>query len=92
MVLTPRPFRRQAGLPLRSFPCLLAACLVVALVAPGSASAQTAARKALINGDTVVGSPSQEEQIATDLGLAVTVVDDSTWRPIRPLISASTTC
>jgi len=66
----------------RSFPCALAACLVAALAAPGSASAQAPARKALINADTVAGgqdSPSQEEAIATALGFAVTVVSDETW-------------
>jgi hypothetical protein len=42
-------------------------------------TAQAAVPKALINASTVVGSPSQEEQIATAMGFAVTVVDDATW-------------
>ena len=45
----------------------------------GATAAQAAVPKALINASTVVGSPSQEEQIATALGFAVTVVDDGTW-------------
>src|SRR2546430_15839895 len=35
--------------------------------------------KALINGDTVSGSPSIEEQQATALGFSVTVVSGATW-------------
>lgn len=45
----------------------------------GGVRAAVAGRTALINGATVSGSPSQEEQIATALGLTVTVVDDTTW-------------
>jgi len=51
--------------------------LVVVMVSAGGADA--AAPKALIDGDTVSGSPSQEEAIATSLGYAVTVVSDATW-------------
>lgn len=45
----------------------------------GGGVGAAAGRTALINGATVTGSPSQEEQIATALGLTVTVVDDTTW-------------
>jgi hypothetical protein len=41
--------------------------------------ANAAPKKALINGDTVVGSPSQEEAIATAAGFTVTVVSDAIW-------------
>jgi hypothetical protein len=53
--------------------------LVIGLIATVPAAAAT--RKALINGDTVssFGGPSQEEAIATNLGFAVTVVDDTIW-------------
>jgi len=77
MALTPHLLRS-----LRSFLGVLAACLVAALVAPGSASAQAPARKALINGATVMGSPgfpSLEEQAATAQGYAVTVVTQAVW-------------
>lgn len=57
-----------------SFACAL---LVAGSLSMGSASG--ASRKALIDGDTVSGSPSQEEAIATTQGYAVTVVDDATW-------------
>jgi hypothetical protein len=60
---------------------LLALFMPVALVlgAIGAPSAAAVVRMALINGDTVSGSPSQEEAIATALGFAVTVVSDATW-------------
>ncbi|MEO8625836.1 MAG: hypothetical protein ABI452_03975, partial [Candidatus Limnocylindrales bacterium] len=45
----------------------------------GAPSVAAAPAKALINGDTVSGSPSQEEAIATAAGFDVTVVDDATW-------------
>jgi hypothetical protein len=45
----------------------------------GTTSAGAVPRQALVNAATVSGSPSQEEQIATGLGFAVTVVDDATW-------------
>ncbi len=41
--------------------------------------AQAAAPKALINGDTVSGSPSAEETAAVSAGFAVTVVSGATW-------------
>jgi hypothetical protein len=41
--------------------------------------ANAAPRTALINESTVSGSPSQEEQIATAAGFAVTVVSDAAW-------------
>jgi hypothetical protein len=65
--------------PTRAIAIVLAAALVatVLVLTAGPASAVTG--EALINGDTVVGSPSQEEQIATALGLTVTVVPDATW-------------
>ncbi|MEP6625339.1 MAG: hypothetical protein ABJC79_12910 [Acidimicrobiia bacterium] len=47
--------------------------------APGDVRAAAVSRTALINGASVTGAPSQEEQIATALGLTVTVVDDTTW-------------
>src|SRR4051812_9710009 len=53
------------------------AVLVIGLF--GSAPVSAAARQALIDGATVVESPSQEEQIATAAGFNVTVVDDATW-------------
>ncbi len=56
---------------------LIAALLGTLLGSTTQAGA--AARKALINGATVVGAPSQEEQIASALGFDVTVVDDATW-------------
>ncbi|MGZ6935455.1 MAG: hypothetical protein ACXVJH_14685, partial [Acidimicrobiia bacterium] len=45
----------------------------------GGAVGAAATRTALINSDSVFGSPSQEEAIATSLGLTVTLVDDATW-------------
>jgi hypothetical protein len=51
----------------------------VSLVTGDTPAAQAATPMALINGDTVSGSPSQEEQIATAQGLLVTVVPDSVW-------------
>lgn len=61
---------------------LLAYFMSVALVLGAIGAPPVAAvvvRMALINGDTVSGSPSQEEAIATALGFAVTVVSDATW-------------
>ncbi len=60
---------------------ILALLMPVAfMVAPvGASPAAAAGRTALINGDTVTGSPSQEEQIAAAQGFTVTVVDDATW-------------
>ncbi len=52
-----------------------------AVATPGSGGTVSAAvgGTALVNGDSVSGPSSQEEQIATALGLTVTVVDDATW-------------
>lgn len=44
-----------------------------------AATVVAVAPKALIHGDTVVGSPSLEETAAVTAGFAVTVVDDTTW-------------
>jgi hypothetical protein len=59
--------------------CLALICTSAGVLLGGATAAQAAAPKALINASTVVGSPSQEEQIATASGFAVTVVDDATW-------------
>jgi uncharacterized repeat protein (TIGR02543 family) len=59
--------------------CLAVICTSAGVLLGGATAAQAAAPKALINASTVVGSPSQEEQIATALGFAVTVVNDATW-------------
>jgi hypothetical protein len=45
----------------------------------GSRLVSAAPRLALINGDSVSGAPSQEEQIAAAAGFTVTVVPDTTW-------------
>jgi hypothetical protein len=68
----------------RSFLCLLAACLIAALIAPAEGSAQPSGRRALINGATVVSAPapattSLEQQAATAAGFAVTIVPQATW-------------
>lgn len=49
----------------------------------GSSALAAATRTALINGNSVSGSPSQEEQIAAALGLTVTVVPDATWATMK---------
>jgi uncharacterized repeat protein (TIGR02543 family) len=59
--------------------CLAVICTSAGVLLGSATAAQAAAPKALINASTVVGSPSQEEQIATALGFAVTVVNDATW-------------
>jgi hypothetical protein len=51
--------------------------VIMGVIAPASVGAVSP--KALINGATVDGSPSQEEAIATAQGFVVTVVDDATW-------------
>jgi len=52
----------------------------VAAIAAGLASpAAAVSGTALINADTVTGSASVEETVATNLGLSVTVVNGSTW-------------
>jgi len=56
---------------------LATATLLASLGVAGVADA--APRTALINGDTVYGAPSQEEDIAAAAGFTVTVVDDATW-------------
>jgi hypothetical protein len=71
MVFTPRSARFVLG--------VLAVSLATVLGSPDRAAAQAPARKALINSETVEGSPSQEEEIATALGFAVTLVSDTTW-------------
>jgi hypothetical protein len=53
--------------------------MAIALLAPGLGAAQPTGRTALINGDTVSGAPSLEEQAAVAAGLTVTVVPQSTW-------------
>src|SRR2546423_62555 len=55
---------------------LLALSPVSPLLAP---AAHAAAPKALINGDTVSGSPSVEEQEATALGFDVHVATGAEW-------------
>ena len=49
------------------------------LVIAGSANALPPPKTALINGATVSGSPSQEENFATTAGFTVTVVSDAAW-------------
>jgi hypothetical protein len=49
--------------------------LATGLASPAAAVSGTA----LVNGDTVTGSPSVEQTMATSLGLSVTVVSGSTW-------------
>ena len=66
------PVRRLIG-------STLSVALVAAVIVLGITPASAVTRKALINGATVSGSPSQEEQIATAAGFMVTVIDDATW-------------
>ena len=57
----------------------LVALAIVGILFVAGGVGNAAAPKALINADTVFGSPSQEEAIATAAGFAVTVVSDATW-------------
>ena len=67
--------------PLRKWLSLAVLALITSsgVFVGGNVAAQAATPKALINAATVVGSPSQEEAIATAAGFAVTVIDDATW-------------
>jgi hypothetical protein len=57
--------------------CAMLAAVAMAMIA--SPPARAAAPKALINADTVSGSPSLEETQATNLGFSVDVVSGATW-------------
>jgi hypothetical protein len=72
-------FRRGRAGSVRRLAVVLASALVASVLVFATGSASAVTRKALINADTVVGSPSQEEAIATAQGFAVTVIDDATW-------------
>jgi hypothetical protein len=72
--------------------CLAVICTSGGVLLGGATAAHAAAPKALINANTVVGSPSQEEQIATALGFAVTLVSDATWSTLTAADFGRTTC
>ena len=58
---------------------MFASAMVATTATSSSGVANAAAPRALINASTVSGAPSQEEDIATDLGYDVTVVSDAVW-------------
>ena len=60
---------------------LVSAALPASLIfgSIGAPSAAAAVRTALIDGATVTGSPSLEEQAAVAAGFTVTIVPDATW-------------
>ena len=71
----PRTRRRRIAAALAS--AALPAALVLGAI--GAPSAAAVGRLALIDGSTVSGSPSLEEQAAAAAGFTVTVVPDATW-------------
>jgi hypothetical protein len=72
-------FSRAGAGSVRRLAVVLASALVASVLVFAAGPASAVTRKALINADTVSGSPSQEEAIATAQGYAVTVVSDATW-------------
>jgi hypothetical protein len=68
----------QSGVARRLLVFFMPAALLLGTIGAASVTAG-AVPTALINEDTVSGSPSQEEQIATAAGFDVTVVSDATW-------------
>src|SRR5258708_36363846 len=71
-----RKDKKDTAMKLRIFLALAAPVLVASLLA---ISMVPATPKALINGDTVSGSPSVEEQKAVADGFSVTVVSAPSW-------------